>query len=225
MEMIRQQENEDLVTFKDRLVGQATAVEAQGGVIPTVAEQALKFVKGLDKDRYQKFQETYSNGVMTGAAEYPETLVDAYTLASNWKAPKVPKKTANPPGVAYAAIAQEASEETKESVNFTQTKKKKKTQNSKKRNAAESESEEVVEEEKVVQQVRARKPRCDICEEDEHWTNRCDNYPGFLQAVKQMQLSGVEPPRAHAHSLRSNHDSTPLSKLILPNSKTSFLLV
>ena len=98
---IRQLSHQTLVAYKDYFTHKVNTLTALGLVAPTDAQQAVKFMRGLDDARYSELKQHFYDHARAGTGNYPATLVAAYTVASNHYQKSKSKNTNY--GVAYVA--------------------------------------------------------------------------------------------------------------------------
>ena len=84
-----QLKSESLIAYKSRfkfLLETCDAYTSTGTmVIESQAEQAVRFVNGLDNSRYAQFRANLVNNANNGSAPYPDTWQKAFDLASKFK--------------------------------------------------------------------------------------------------------------------------------------------
>lgn len=98
---IRQLSNQSLVAYKDYFDHKVNTLGALGLQRPTDAQQAVKFIRGLEDSRYSELKQHFYSHARAGTGDYPTTLVAAYTVASNHFQKSKTKNTSY--GVAYVA--------------------------------------------------------------------------------------------------------------------------
>ena len=98
---IRQLSNQSLVAYKDYFDHKVNTLGALGLQRPTEAQQAVKFIRGLDDSRYSELKQHFYNHARAGTGDYPTTLVAAYTVASNHFQKSTTRSSSY--GVAYVA--------------------------------------------------------------------------------------------------------------------------
>ena len=84
-ERVRQSKTDQLFIYRDRFKLALETLRSTGATIETPAEQAVRFVKGLDNARYAQFRADLTNDATRGTAVYPATYETVYELASNIK--------------------------------------------------------------------------------------------------------------------------------------------
>ena len=87
-----QTEAMDLNTFYKAYVEYRTMLTNMHVTAPTAAREAQKFLLKLDKKRHGPMLLQLQNAAITGTP-YPQTLIDAYQLASCWKVEKLTSDT------------------------------------------------------------------------------------------------------------------------------------
>ena len=89
---LEQTEAMDLNTFYKAYVEYRTMLTNMHVTAPTAAREAQKFLLKLDKKRHGPMLLQLQNAAITGTP-YPQTLIDAYQLASCWKVEKLTSDT------------------------------------------------------------------------------------------------------------------------------------
>ena len=84
-ERVRQSKSEQLFVYRDRFKMALETMTSTGATVETAAEQAARFVKGLDNARYAQFRADLTNDATRGTAKYPDTYEKVYDLASKYK--------------------------------------------------------------------------------------------------------------------------------------------
>ena len=81
---MRQQSSETITQFKERFLQSLDAMKACGQDRPSDEDQAADFVNKLDNGRYAKFKTDLINNNTLGVGVFPQTLIEAFTLASRY---------------------------------------------------------------------------------------------------------------------------------------------
>jgi hypothetical protein len=81
----KQGPSESLVAFKRRFDDNYTAMLDTGNAAIDEEDQAVDFVDGLDDRRFAEMKVQLKNAVTLGTGDYPATVLEAYTIASNFK--------------------------------------------------------------------------------------------------------------------------------------------
>ena len=101
---IKQEPSELLIRFKERYDNALSAMEAVDQELPGPIDQGIDFIDKLDNDRYSNFKIQLENNQLMNIGRFPESLLDAYLLASKFKvAPKI-KETIVASPVVFATI-------------------------------------------------------------------------------------------------------------------------
>ena len=72
------------------------------------AYEAMAFLSGLNKDRYQELLDDLANSYLNGRDEYPKNLVASYKLVTNWKGSFKPHRSKTNDGVNFNIVDSES---------------------------------------------------------------------------------------------------------------------
>ena len=67
----------------------------------------ITFLCGLNCDKYQDLLDDLSNSYLAGRDKYPQTVVDAYNLVTNWKGKKSSQGTRLNDGINFNTVGDE----------------------------------------------------------------------------------------------------------------------
>jgi hypothetical protein len=192
---LRQETSESLARFKhrfDQVLKQFRAV-AKAEEIPDDADQAIDFIKWLDKSRYGQLQVDMDNNAAMKIGEYPQDLQKAYTIVSQYRANEVNTGTVPPVNANVFAVTSTSSKETSEPDERENEKKNRKPRNKKKSNDGNETSKEEGDGDPSEQKVQ-RKP-CPLCGRTTHWPQNCPEFKeacgDFLAKRKAIGTVGV----------------------------------
>eukprot|EP01040_Poterioochromonas_malhamensis_P011415 gene11415-12445_t len=107
---LRQRREEPLVDYKNRLEHISKIYETAGHTAPTDAEKAVKFILGLDNDRYGDIKARYKQADALKLGKYPDKLIDAYNSVADYASDgKKPSSKPRNQQVAFAAGVEKSS--------------------------------------------------------------------------------------------------------------------
>ena len=152
--------------------------------MPTEADQAIDFIKWLDKTRYGQLQTDLDNNAALGEGTYPTDLQKAYTIVSQYKMNEVMLGAAAPsrPNNIFVATSNGEGENDAKG----NKKERKKAGNHAKRD--DSTQEDIGEEDRSSEQDRRsrRNKHCKIGKSTKHWTGACQLIKRERRRRRQM---------------------------------------
>jgi hypothetical protein len=191
---LRQETGESLARFKhrfDQVLKQFRAV-AKPEEVPNDADQAIDFIKWLDKARYGQLQVDLDNNAALKIGEYPEDLQKAYTIVSQYRVSDANTATVPSASGSVFAVASSSSDENGQADDKDKDKKHKKIRNKKKSHESNESSKE--EGENDTQEQKGRKP-CSLCGSTTHWPQNCPEFADacadYLAKKKAIGTVGV----------------------------------
>jgi hypothetical protein len=191
-----QKPGDSTVAFKqefDHKLKQFKAV-ANPEEIPNDADQAIDFIKRLDKARYGQLQVDLDNNAALGIGAYPADLQKAYTVVSQYKmtdAYVVPTST-EPAGKVFATVSKD---EGGQDDDQSETRGRKKT-STRKKDSTKAQEDGTVE---VTQSDKQKKRKdCKVCKSTNHWTGDCPELEDIVQSRRAGKAaSGTDVQGEH----------------------------